>query len=198
MEISFILTALRQRGWIIALALALGALAASTIDDDVVVEEYRSTALVQVAPPRATQNVFNENLDRYVKGQLTALASPAMSAAVADDVGLGIDPSTVRRAVDFGQVQLTNTIEITATSTDPQLAQTIAASYADVYLDRAARQEQQGSPRSSGSPTSGSSSSTRRLPPSTPRSATCSLPTSRCRACPTRRRCPTSASSAPI
>lgn len=136
MEISFILTALRQRGWLIALFLAVGALVASTIDQPVE-DRYRSTALIQIAPPNATQNVFNENLDRYVKGELTVLQSTALAAAVADRVGLGVSPSTVRSAASFDQVPLSNVIEISATSTDAALAQAIAAAYAGAYLERA-------------------------------------------------------------
>ncbi|MEL6980841.1 MAG: hypothetical protein AAFO29_00290, partial [Actinomycetota bacterium] len=133
MELSFVLSALRRRFWVVSLFAFLGALP-GLLTDPPVSNEYRSVAdLVIEQPTQGSNSFFTSDPDRYVNGQLSVLESAGLVQEVADLNGL--QPSEVREAVTIEQLPETDVVEIQAVYTDPSVAENVAQSYVDAYLD---------------------------------------------------------------
>ncbi len=136
MELSFVLSALRRRFWVVSLFALLGALPGLLTDppdtDDSA--EYRSIAdLVIQQPTQGSTTFFSSDPDRYVIGQLSVLESAGLVQQVADVTGLSaVD---VREAVTIEQLPETDVVEIQAVYTDPRIAQSIAQTYVDSYMN---------------------------------------------------------------
>ena len=132
MELSFVLSALRRRFWIVTLLAGLGALP-GLLTDPPVSNEYRSEAeLIIRQPTQANSNFSNIDSDRYVVSELSVMESAELvnEVAVANNLTL----AQVRQAVEIEQEPETNVVRITAIYTDPDVARGIAQAYADAYM----------------------------------------------------------------
>ena len=133
MELSFVLSALRRRFWVVSLFALLGALP-GLLSDPPVSNEYRSVAdLVIQQPTQANANIFSSDPDRYVTSQLSVLESAVLVQEVADLNNL--TALEVREAVTIEQLPETDVVEIQAVSTNPEVARGIAQGYIDTYMN---------------------------------------------------------------
>lgn len=133
MELSFVLSALRRRFWVVSLFAFLGALP-GLLTDPPVSNEFRSVAdLVIQQPTQGSTSFFTSDPDRYVIGQLSVLESAGLVQEVADLNGL--QPSEVREAITIEQLPETDVVEIQAVYTDATIAQNVAQSYVDSYMN---------------------------------------------------------------
>ncbi|MGF1597367.1 MAG: hypothetical protein ACFCVK_10645 [Acidimicrobiales bacterium] len=146
MELSFVISALRRRFWVVTLFALLGSLPGLTADP-VASNEYRSTAVLLVQPPtRAAVNVFSSNPDRYVVSQLSVLESDSLAADVAERITAQFgEPMTVpalRELVEIEHLPETDIVEITTTiGESPQKAAAISQAYVEQYVEGLATTE---------------------------------------------------------
>ncbi len=111
----------------------LGALP-GLLTDPPVSNEYRSIAdLVIQQPTQGSTSFFTSDADRYVIGQLSVLESAGLVSQVAQVNGL--EPADVREAITIEQLPETDVVEIQAVYTDATIAQNIAQSYVDAYMN---------------------------------------------------------------
>ncbi len=133
MELSFVLSALRRRFWIVSLFALLGALP-GLLTDPPVSNEYRSIAeLIIQQPTQANTGFFTSDPDRYVISQLSVLESAALANEVAQLNGVLV--ADVREAVVIEQRPDTDVVEINAVFTNPDTARGLAQGYVDAYMD---------------------------------------------------------------
>ena len=133
MELSFVLSALRRRFWVVSLFALLGALP-GLLTDPPISNEYRSAgALIIQQPTLGTRTFFASDADRYVVSQLSVLESAALVTDVAQLNGVPV--ADVRQAVTIEQQPGTDVVEITAVYTDPDTARGIVQGYIDAYMD---------------------------------------------------------------
>lgn len=140
MELSFVISALRRRFWIVTVLALLGALP-GLLADPPTASEYRSTSVLLVQPPtRATVNLFSSNPDRYVVSQLSVLESESLAVSVADRIttqfGELITVAALRELVEIEHLPDTDIVEITTTISDsPEKAAAISQAYVDLYVE---------------------------------------------------------------
>jgi capsular polysaccharide biosynthesis protein len=134
-ELSFIISAIRRRFWLIILFTIIGGIVGTVVSRSSDTNEYETTAALLVQPP-ITGNVVNispNEPDRYVLGQQRALESMGL----ADNVAKSIDGETaqsVHDAISIKHRAGTDILEITVKAKDPERAATIANAYATEYL----------------------------------------------------------------
>jgi uncharacterized protein involved in exopolysaccharide biosynthesis/Mrp family chromosome partitioning ATPase len=132
MELSFVLSALRRRLWLVALFALLGSLP-GLLSDPPVSNEYRSVAKLNIVQPtQGNVTYLSSDPDRYVISQLSVLESASLVNEVALANGLSI--TAVRQAVTIEQDPDTDVVEISAVTTDPDQARSIAQSYVEAYM----------------------------------------------------------------
>ncbi|MEM7272684.1 MAG: hypothetical protein AAF547_06350 [Actinomycetota bacterium] len=132
MELSFVLSALRRRFWIVTLLAGLGALP-GLLTDPPVSSDFRSEAELIIRQPTQVGNVFNTvDPDRYLVTELSVLESAELENEVA--VLNNLPLADVRQAVTIEQVPETNVVRITAVYPDPDVARGIADGFADSYI----------------------------------------------------------------
>ncbi|MDH5291157.1 MAG: hypothetical protein OEY41_14280, partial [Acidimicrobiia bacterium] len=138
MELSFVISALRRRFWVVTLFALLGSLPGLTsnrADSNV----WESTAVLNVQPPTRTGvNFFQVDPDRYVLGQLSVLQSEELASQVAGEVtkasNTEITAAELRQIVSIEHKPETDVVEITTTTDNDVKAQAISQMYADLYV----------------------------------------------------------------
>ncbi|MEZ5406742.1 MAG: hypothetical protein R2761_01880 [Acidimicrobiales bacterium] len=138
MELSFVISALRRRFWVVTLFALLGSLPGLTsnrADSNV----WESTAVLNIQPPTRTGvNIFQVDPDRYVQGQLSVLQSEELASQVAGEVtkasNAEITPAELRQIVTIEHKPETDVVEITTTTDNEVKAQAISQMYADLYV----------------------------------------------------------------
>ncbi|MDH3681313.1 MAG: hypothetical protein OEV40_15345 [Acidimicrobiia bacterium] len=139
MELSFVISALRRRFWVVTLFALLGSIPGLRADPPVS-NEYQSTAVLLVqAPTRANINVFSADPDRYVVSQLSVLESESLAVDVAERIttqfGEEIAVSTLRLLVAIEHRPETDIVEVTTTIDSPQKAAAISQAYVELYVE---------------------------------------------------------------
>jgi uncharacterized protein involved in exopolysaccharide biosynthesis len=133
-ELSFVLSALRRRLWLVALITALGLVPyLLLVDSDAPNQQFRSEAKVDIQQPTQTQGGFIGDPNRYVIGQLAVLESATLVSEVSTQ--LQLDQEVVRTAVIVEQQPETDVVSVIAQADTPQTAQAIAQAYIDNYMD---------------------------------------------------------------
>jgi Mrp family chromosome partitioning ATPase len=130
-ELSFVISAIRRRWWLVVIFAVLGALAARELSKPGITE-YEANAVLLVQPPTGTNVGFNDP-DRYVESQLSALNSTDLAARVASEIP-GESTDSIRQAIRIVQRPKTDVVDIFATAQDPVRAQNIANRYASLYI----------------------------------------------------------------
>lgn len=138
MELSFVISALRRRFWVVTLFALLGSLPGLTsnrADSNV----WESTAVLNIQPPTRTGvNIFQVDPDRYVQGQLSVLESEELASQVAGEVtktsNTEITAAELREIVTIEHKPETDVVEITTTTDNDVKAQAISQMYADLYV----------------------------------------------------------------
>lgn len=131
MELSFVISAIRRRWWLVVIFAVLGALAAREVSKPGIAE-YEANAVLLVQPPTGTSIGFNDP-DRYVESQLSALNSTDLAARVASEIP-GETTGSISQAIRIVQRPKTDVVDIFARAQDPVRAQNIANRYASLYI----------------------------------------------------------------
>jgi capsular polysaccharide biosynthesis protein/Mrp family chromosome partitioning ATPase len=133
-ELSFIISAIRRRLWLIILFTIIGAVAGTAISRSQDTSEYEASAALLVQPPISTGvNINSNEPDRYVLGQQRVLES----ITLAEKVAAGIPGETARSVHDDVAIEHrggTDILDIVVTSEDPSRSATIANAYAATYM----------------------------------------------------------------
>lgn len=138
MELSFVISALRRRFWVVTLFALLGSLPGLTSNRSES-NVWESTAVLNVQPPTRTGvNIFQVDPDRYVQGQLSVLESEELASQVAAKITAAsneeITPAELRQIVAIEHKPETDVVEITTTTDSDTKAQAISQTYADLYV----------------------------------------------------------------
>lgn len=139
MELSFVISALRRRFWVVTLFALLGSIPGLRADP-VVSTEYESSAVLLVQPPTSSNfNVFSTDPDRYVVSQLSVLESETLATDVAELIterfGEPITVAALRTLVTIEHTPQTDVVTITTRVDSPQKSQAISQAYADLYVE---------------------------------------------------------------
>jgi uncharacterized protein involved in exopolysaccharide biosynthesis len=139
MELSFVVSALRRRFWVVTLFALLGSLPGLMADPEVS-SDYESTAQLSVQPPtRATVNIFSSDPDRYVVSQLAVLESVDLAEDVAkritEQFGEEITVAALGELVEIEQTPESDVVTVTTTIDDAQKAAAISQAYVELYVD---------------------------------------------------------------
>ncbi|MCP3988514.1 MAG: hypothetical protein GY724_05555 [Actinomycetia bacterium] len=139
MELSFVISALRRRFWVVTLLALLGSLPGLTADPPTS-SEFESTAILLVQPPtRATVNFFSTNPDRYVTSQISVLTSQSLAADVANRAGAQLgEPLTaadLSTLVEIEHIPETDIVEVTTKAGSAVAATTISQAYVELYVE---------------------------------------------------------------
>jgi Mrp family chromosome partitioning ATPase len=133
-ELTFVLTALRRRWWVIVGGVVLGLLLGLRLSPPAE-GLYRSDAVLLISPPTMVGgNVFVGNPDRYVAGQLSVLTSVSLASAVAESVGDGATAAGMLGSTTVSQQPDSDVVVIESTADTPERAQQIAQGFVDQYL----------------------------------------------------------------
>ncbi len=134
MELSFVLSALRRRFWVVSLFALLGALPGFLADPPTSNRFQSSGALIIQQPTQGNIGFFTSDPDRYVVSQLSVLESAGLVNQVAELNNLSV--ADVRDAVEIEQQPETDVVEITAVFVDDaEAARGIVQGYIDSYMD---------------------------------------------------------------
>ncbi len=139
MELSFVISALRRRFWVVTLFALLGSIPGLRVDP-AASTDYRATAILLVQPPTRTNiNVFSSDPDRYVVSQLSVLESESLAQRVADRITVEFaEPISVAALgvlVEIEHKPQTDIVEVTTTIDDPQKAAAISQAYVELYVE---------------------------------------------------------------
>ncbi|HEX7095056.1 MAG TPA: Wzz/FepE/Etk N-terminal domain-containing protein [Acidimicrobiales bacterium] len=137
MELSFIISAIRRRFWLVILFVILGGVIGMLVSRSQDTNEYEATAAVLVQPPVSSNSpILNPNdPDRYPLSQKRALESLALAEAVAEKIP-GETKESVDDATSIKHVSGTDILEIVVRSADAERAALIANTYATTYLEQ--------------------------------------------------------------
>jgi Mrp family chromosome partitioning ATPase/capsular polysaccharide biosynthesis protein len=134
-ELSFIVTAVRRRLWLIAIFVILGALPgmlqrqqASTL--------YKAQAVLIVTPPTQSRGatISLSDPDRYVIGQLSVLQSSVLAERVATALGGDETRETIENSIEIIHRPTTDIVDVYARAYTPERARAIADQYTRVYI----------------------------------------------------------------
>ena len=129
---------LRRRWLVVALAVVVGALAGG-IYQTTRTESYESTANVAFGISSLTSQALQISSgsgvpERDAATNVLIARSPEVAAGAARQLGLSISPSELLSTVSVDASPNANVIDITASSTDPELAARVANAFADQYI----------------------------------------------------------------
>jgi len=138
MELSFVISALRRRFWVVTLLALLGSLP-GLLADPPTSSVFESISVLEVRPPtRATVNYFNTDPDRYVTSQMAVLTSDSLASDVAQrasaELGENLGLVEVKRLVEIEQVPETDIVEITTKAGSAEAARVVSQAFADLYV----------------------------------------------------------------
>ncbi len=139
MELSFVISALRRRFWVVTLFALLGSIPGLRYDP-VISTEFESSAVLLVQPPtRSDLNVFSTDPDRYVVSQLSVLESDSLAVQVAERIteqfGDPITVAALRTLVTIEQTPQTDVVTITTRIDSAEKAAAISQAYAELYVE---------------------------------------------------------------
>jgi receptor protein-tyrosine kinase len=139
MELSFVISALRRRFWVVTLLALLGSLPGLTADPPTS-NVFESKAILLVQPPtRATVNFFSTDPDRYVTSQMSVLTSDSLAAEVAQRVsaqlGETVTAADLAGMVEIEQQPETDIVEVTTEAGSAVAAAAISQAYVELYVE---------------------------------------------------------------
>ncbi len=135
MELSYLISAIRKRPWIILLGLILGAVAAIAAAGSPV-QRYEAEAIVLIQPPESvTGGTTVLDANRYLQSQLSVLRSLDLAEKVATTMGGTYTRDAVAEAVRIVENPGTDVVDVYATSGVPAEAERLANVYIDTYID---------------------------------------------------------------
>src|SRR5258706_4906657 len=140
MELSYVVSAVRRYWWALAACLLIATAGAYGLKEREKTV-YASRAALQLAPPN---NPSGSTLqpDRYVAGQITVLESPTLADAVAARVGRGQTGTSIRRYLKVEQDPISDIVELTISTPEPERSKQIASAYVDTYFEQLRAQAQ--------------------------------------------------------
>lgn len=133
MTVQEYLRILQRRGWIILAAIflaAAGAFGISFLQEDM----YRATVYVSTVPARPDWGLGNTAKD-LMRNFAANLQTPELAQAVIDRAQLDMNPYDFLEHLNVVAESSDFTIKIEARSRDPQVAQTMALTLADLFVE---------------------------------------------------------------
>jgi capsular polysaccharide biosynthesis protein len=150
-ELSFIISAIRRRLWLIVLFTIIGAVVGTAVSRSQDTNEYEATAALLVQPPLSAGSVnFTSNEpDRYVLGQQRVLESITLAEKVATGLDSGETKESIHNVVAIKHRSGTDILEVVVKTEDPTRSESIANAYAAQYMsDLRAKTSRRSSPTS--------------------------------------------------
>lgn len=140
MELSFVIAALKRKGWVVLLCGVVGFLAAVSIEPPRT--QYESTGLLLLSPSGFDDGVAYANQpDRFVLSQLGVLEAEGLAERVAQRVtaegAFEESAASVRASIEMTQDLDSDIVNITATTSSPERSTAIAQAYVDLYITEA-------------------------------------------------------------
>ena len=133
MELSFIVSALRRRAWLVAAIIAVSLLPGiAALQKESAT--FESKALLGVAPPD-NQGGASVERERYAGNQVNILKGEGLAGRVAARVGQGFNAAVIASIVDIQQRQGTDIVDVKAHAADPAVANSIAQAYVELYIE---------------------------------------------------------------
>ena len=132
-----------KRWWLIALTTVLAAVAAFVVSS-VQTPMYRSTTTVEIisgADPADDPYYAVRNAEAIAGTYVLQITSPAVVEAVIDRLQLSMETEDVQKLISATQVNNSSMVEISGESTSPALAQALAATTAEVFIEQQAAQQ---------------------------------------------------------
>jgi capsular polysaccharide biosynthesis protein/Mrp family chromosome partitioning ATPase len=135
-ELSFIISAIRRRLWLIVLFTIIGAVVGTAVSRSQDTNEYEATAALLVQPPLSAGSVnFTSNEpDRYVLGQQRVLESITLAEKVATGLDSGETKESIHDVVAIKHRSGTDILEVVVKTEDPTRSASIANAYAAQYM----------------------------------------------------------------
>ncbi len=161
MELSFVLSALRRRFWVVSLFAFLGALP-GILSDPPVSNDYESVAKLSIQQPsQGNVTFFQVDPDRYLVGQISELQSVSLLQSVVENLCLRneagiplaslppddpdrepdvqyqcieVDQQNVQDSIEIEQEDGADVVSIRVVARDAATAQAIAQTFVDTYI----------------------------------------------------------------
>lgn len=127
-----------SRQWKLIAAITATVVAVALVASVLQTPLYESSAEVAIEPVRSGADAALEDLllrDEIVETERRIITSRSVTDRVIADLGLEMAPGTLLEMVDVRAIPNTRVVTISATSTDPQFAASVANSMATSYLD---------------------------------------------------------------
>ena len=133
-----------KRWWLILATTVLATVAAFVVST-VQTPEYRSTATIEIrsgADPAEDPYYAIRNAEAIASTYVIQITSPTVIEAVVDRLQLSLYTDRVQKMLSAAQVGDSSMVEISAESISPALAQALANTAAEVFIEQQAAQEQ--------------------------------------------------------
>jgi capsular polysaccharide biosynthesis protein len=136
LELSFVISAIRRRLWLVAVFAILGALAGYSLRDSGP-DVYEANAILLVQPPESPLGGVNfiSDPDRYVTGQLSVLRSLELADDVASEFG-DEDSFDLAGRVRVVHRAKTDIVDVFVRSANPERARDLANAWVTKYLEK--------------------------------------------------------------
>ncbi|MDW3178144.1 MAG: polysaccharide biosynthesis tyrosine autokinase [Acidimicrobiia bacterium] len=132
------LAAIRQRKWLVVVCTVLGLALASLF---IVNRTPSYTAIAKVLVNPTTVGTTNQSLQRAVlERERGVLASNVVAEAVIADLDLSITTSLLLRDLEVDFVDKSETLDLSYTDENPELAQDVVNTFASAYVDKRVRE----------------------------------------------------------
>ncbi len=135
MELSYLISAIRKRPWIILLGLILGAVGAAGAAGSPI-QQYEAQSIVLIQPPSsATGGTAVTDANRYLASQLSVLNSLDLAEAVATRMGGTYTRDSIKSSMRIVERVGTDVVDVFATAVDAPTAARLANTYVTLYLE---------------------------------------------------------------
>lgn len=135
MELSYLISAIRKRPWIVAIFLVLGALAATTVTGPSV-KEYEAQSVMLIQPPsNLTGGGGSTDANRYLQSQLSVLRSLDLAEKTASTMGGSYTRQQVSTSVRVIERPGTDVVDVFAKAPTGVEAARLADVYVQTYIE---------------------------------------------------------------
>ncbi len=135
MELSYLISAIRKRPWIVVLGLVLGAIGAATVSGPSVVQYEAQSAVLIQAPSSLTGGGGTTDPNRYLQSQLGVLKSLDLAEQTASAIGGTYTRQQVTNSVRIVERAGNDVVDVFATAPTAAEAAKLADTYVTVYID---------------------------------------------------------------
>lgn len=134
MELSFVISALKRRWWVVLIFAELGVLPL-ILGGAPVTQLYESDARMEILPPEGARTSAAQP-DRYVLSQIEVLNGRAIADEVAQRLGDPDEAEAVRRSTAVEHIAETDIVRVAVRQDDKGRAQLVAQTIIETYIER--------------------------------------------------------------